>query len=144
MPVCAVRECTVGYKTNFEKGHFFRAPKDPATLKQWQDVTHRTDLCSRHFICGKHFLPEQLLRQRILRAEDGSVLSVVSTASIFKKRIRHFLFALSMNDIYESLLYFSSHHTKSFDWHQGLSLHNSLGQYQLNHHNYQLSIPQSR
>uniref|UniRef100_A0A0C9RM27 T_2 protein n=1 Tax=Fopius arisanus TaxID=64838 RepID=A0A0C9RM27_9HYME len=74
MPVCAVKGCTIGYKSNPEKGHFFGTPKNLELLGKWKNATQRPDLHGKHKICHKHFLLSDILRVRILCGSDGTEL----------------------------------------------------------------------
>ena len=48
-------------------------------MKKWQIAILRDDIVLKpgHVICAKHFLPEQILAERLIRGLDGSVLETV-------------------------------------------------------------------
>ncbi|XP_057337858.1 uncharacterized protein LOC130675947 [Microplitis mediator] len=78
MSHCMVRGCNPGHRKNREKKHLFSAPKDFDLRKKWQIAIRRNDieLKTGHRVCEKHFLPDQIQYQRILRDQNGAVLGV--------------------------------------------------------------------
>lgn len=81
MPGCLVPGCTSGYKTNFEKVHFFSVPKDDEIRKKWQIALKRpnTLVIKTQVVCEKHFLSGDIIRTRHLLSPKGkNILGVVS------------------------------------------------------------------
>lgn len=56
----------------------FSIPKDPEKRKLWAEALKRPDIKSGQVVCENHFLPEELIRQRLIVGPDGSQLGVVS------------------------------------------------------------------
>ncbi|KAH0563654.1 hypothetical protein KQX54_003872 [Cotesia glomerata] len=78
MPGCLVPGCTSGYKSNFEKVHFFSVPKDEKLKEQWQIAIKRpnTLVSKTQVVCDKHFLAGDIIRSRQLLGPEGEVLGV--------------------------------------------------------------------
>ncbi|XP_074115739.1 uncharacterized protein LOC141538260 [Cotesia typhae] len=78
MPGCLVPGCTSGYKSNFEKVHFFTVPQDDELKQKWQIALKRqnTLISKTQVVCVKHFLPGDIIHTRYLLDSAGKVLGV--------------------------------------------------------------------
>ena len=76
---CVVFGCTTGYASNSDKLPAFTVPSDKKRIKKWQIAILRDDIVLKpgHVIYAKHFLPEDILTERLIRGLDGSVLGTV-------------------------------------------------------------------
>ena len=85
---CIAPGCISGYKTQirepkdpeYEKINFFSVPKDPSVKALWEKALIRKNFTLKggQFACSKHFLKEDILHEKILKASDGSTLGNVS------------------------------------------------------------------
>ena len=66
---CVVNACTTGYASNSDKLPTFTVPSDKKRIKKWQIANFRDDIVLKpvHVICAKHFLPEDILTERLIR-----------------------------------------------------------------------------
>lgn len=78
MPGCVVPGCTSGYKSNYEKVHFFSVPKDDVLREKWQKATRRskTLIASKQFVCEKHFEKNDIETQKLLFDKNRRVIGI--------------------------------------------------------------------
>ena len=85
MPTCAVLGCTSGYRSNPNKSHLFRVPRNPEINKLWEKAIEPSGVKIRtqQSVCQKHFRADEILWQRELKGSDGKVLGIVSFIILF-------------------------------------------------------------
>lgn len=76
---CKAVGCTSGYKSNPEKIHYFRVPKNNDKAKEWQKASRRNDIAlnSSHCFCENHFAKNDIVWKKILRNKDGEIIQEV-------------------------------------------------------------------
>ncbi|XP_039303439.1 uncharacterized protein LOC105205123 [Solenopsis invicta] len=84
MPRCIVIGCTLGYKSNPDKKHFFCVPKNKDMQQQWQAAVRRKNvqLTQKHCVCENHFHPSNIVWQNILKDADRNIVGVGAKTQI--------------------------------------------------------------
>jgi hypothetical protein len=74
---CVVPGCKTNRK-GYLKLSLFSIPKNDERKKKWEEAIGISNLQrSKHRVCEKHFLPENIIRSTEHRDSDGNVIAVV-------------------------------------------------------------------
>ncbi|KYM95558.1 hypothetical protein ALC62_13798, partial [Cyphomyrmex costatus] len=69
--------CTSGYKSNPEKVHFFRVPKDDVFREKWQNaMLRKTAITCKHSVCEKHFKNSDIETKKLLYDSNEIVIGI--------------------------------------------------------------------
>ena len=63
MTFCAVKNYTIGYKTNLDGYYSFRSPKNSEKLNRIEKYVMLTE---KNYLCKKNFKPKDIIRIMIL------------------------------------------------------------------------------
>ncbi|XP_043485249.1 uncharacterized protein LOC122513081 [Leptopilina heterotoma] len=85
---CIVPNCKAGYASCKQKFSLFSVPDDEKMVEQWQKAIPRKDFVvqSGQVVCQQHFLEDDIVWKKEVKAPDGSVMS---SAKLKRPYLKH-------------------------------------------------------
>lgn len=77
---CVAPGCKQGYGSNPSNRSFFFVPKDPVRRAKWQAALPprpNFELKYGQALCEKHFAPDDIIRKRVFKDRNGTVIAEV-------------------------------------------------------------------